>query len=63
MVSFVFKTATFASKCVCGGGCPPGENGSEENKRPSTGSILLIVYVFKLVCYVISTDVYINFAE
>lgn len=60
MVSFVFKTAIFASKCVCDGGCPPGENGSE---GLSTGSILLIVYVFKLVCYVISTDVYINFAE
>ena len=61
MVSFVFKEATFASKCVCDGGCPPGENGSEGSKGLSTGSILLIVYVFKLVCRVISTDI--NFAE
>lgn len=43
----VLQTATFASKCVCEGGCPdvPGGNGSEGSGGLSTGSILLIVYV------------------
>jgi len=53
-------TATFASKCVCEGGCPdaPGGNESEGSGGLSTGSILLIVFFPLVFVYFIAGVLY-----